>query len=61
MILYLTSEAHVNLLDFLEQELPIKKLMLITKHVLVHYSQLSILNNRLLQLLSLLSPIALKK
>lgn len=26
MILYLTSESHVNLLDFLEQELPIKKL-----------------------------------
>lgn len=26
MILYLTNEAHVNLLDFLEQELPIKKL-----------------------------------
>ena len=27
MILYLTSEARVNLLDFLEQELPIKKLI----------------------------------
>lgn len=27
MILYLTSETHVNLLDFLEQELPIKKLI----------------------------------
>lgn len=26
MILYLTSEARVNLLDFLEQELPVKKL-----------------------------------
>ncbi|MEK4107019.1 hypothetical protein NST28_23245 [Paenibacillus sp. FSL R10-2791] len=26
MILYLTSEAHVNLIDFLEQEFPIKRL-----------------------------------